>query len=155
MNANVSIYQDSVKDSSGILTSEPNEMGSLKIIIPNKLTQLSIKSSYICHVDDPMIDKENYYYPDISSDLKEGYDYSLTRMLMSSYNDGIHEPDPKKMFDSFPLLGLMLSRICKMNDNGELDGYTYNIRLNNMTERDLVIDNINMSFDREIFLVVR
>lgn len=58
MNANVSIYQDSVKDSSGILTSEPNEMGSLKIIIPNKLTQLSIKSSYICHVDDPMIDKE-------------------------------------------------------------------------------------------------
>lgn len=55
MNANVSIYQDSVKDSSGILTSEPNEMGSLKIIIPNKLTQLSIKSSYICHVDDPMI----------------------------------------------------------------------------------------------------
>lgn len=27
MNANVSIYQDSVKDSSGILTSESNEMG--------------------------------------------------------------------------------------------------------------------------------
>ena len=146
MNTNVDLFHDSTNNSNGILTSGSNEMGSLKIIMPDKLTQLSIKSSYICHVDDPMIDRGNYYYPDISSDLKEGYDYSLTRMLMSSYNDGIHEPDPKGLFDSFPLLGLMLSRICKMNDNGELDGYTYNIRLNNMTERDLVIDNINMSF---------
>ena len=32
MNANVSIYQDSVKDSSGILTSESNEIGSLAIL---------------------------------------------------------------------------------------------------------------------------
>lgn len=107
MNTNVDLFHDSTNNSNGILTSESNEMGSLKIIIPDKLTQLSIKSSYICHVDDPMIDRGNYYYPDISSDLKEGYDYSLTRMLMSSYNDGIHEPDPKGLFDSFPLLGLM------------------------------------------------
>lgn len=127
MNTNVDLFHDSTNNSNGILTSGSNEMGSLKIIMPDKLTQLSIKSSYICHVDDPMIDRGNYYYPDISSDLKEGYDYSLTRMLMSSYNDGIHEPDPKGLFDSFPLLGLMLSRICKMNDNGELDGYTYNV----------------------------
>lgn len=33
MNANVSIYQDSVKDSSGILTSESNEMGLSTILI--------------------------------------------------------------------------------------------------------------------------
>lgn len=37
MNANVSIYQDSVKDSSGILTSESNEIGSLKIIMPDNM----------------------------------------------------------------------------------------------------------------------
>lgn len=52
MNANVSIYQDSIKDSSGILTSESNEIGSLKIIMPDKLNQLTARSSYICHIDD-------------------------------------------------------------------------------------------------------
>lgn len=52
MNANVSIYQDSIRDSSGILTSESNEIGSLKIIMPDKLNQLTARSSYICHIDD-------------------------------------------------------------------------------------------------------
>lgn len=47
MNANVSIYQDSIKDSSGILTSESNEIGSLKIIMPDKLNQLTARSSKI------------------------------------------------------------------------------------------------------------
>ena len=61
MNANVSIYQDSVKDSSGILTSESNEIGSLKIIMPDKLNQLTARSSYICHIDDFVKGNKDYY----------------------------------------------------------------------------------------------
>lgn len=60
MNANVSIYQDSVKDSSGILTSESNEIGSLKIIMPDKLNQLTARSSYICHIDDFVKGNKDY-----------------------------------------------------------------------------------------------
>lgn len=63
MNTNVDLFHDSTNNSNGILTSESNEMGSLKIIIPDKLTQLSIKSSYICHVDDPMIDRGELLLP--------------------------------------------------------------------------------------------
>ena len=68
MNANVSIYQDSVKDSSGILTSESNEIGSLKIIMPDKLNQLAARSSYICHIDDFVKGNKDYYGFDIQSD---------------------------------------------------------------------------------------
>lgn len=68
MNANVSIYQDSVKDSSGILTSESNEIGSLKIIMPDKLNQLTARSSYICHIDDFVKGNKDYYGFDIQSD---------------------------------------------------------------------------------------
>lgn len=77
MNANVSIYQDSVKDSSGILTSESNEMGSLKIIMPDKLNQLTARSSYICHIDDFVKGDKDYYGFDIQSDREMEYDYEL------------------------------------------------------------------------------
>lgn len=46
MNANVSIYQDSVKDSSGILTSESNEMGLSTIFNYNGNNVAFIKTSY-------------------------------------------------------------------------------------------------------------
>lgn len=68
MNANVSIYQDSIRDSSGILTSESNEIGSLKIIMPDKLNQLTARSSYICHIDDFVKGNKDYYGFDIQSD---------------------------------------------------------------------------------------
>lgn len=72
MNANVSIYQDSVKDSSGILTSESNEIGSLKIIMPDKLNQLTARSSYICHIDDFVKGNKDYY----------GFDTEVSRRLL-------------------------------------------------------------------------
>ena len=68
MNANVSIYQDSVKGSSGILTSESNEIGSLKIIMPDKLNQLTARSSYICHLI-TKIYKDFVYLYDMSFDI--------------------------------------------------------------------------------------
>ena len=37
MNTNVDLFHDSTKNSSEILTSESNETGSLKIIMPDKL----------------------------------------------------------------------------------------------------------------------
>lgn len=77
MNANVSIYQDSIKDSSGILTSESNEIGSLKIIMPDKLNQLTARSSYICHIDDFVKGNKDYYGFDIQSDSEMEYDYEL------------------------------------------------------------------------------
>lgn len=46
MNANVSIYQDSVKDSSGILMSESNEMGLSTIFNYNGNNVAFIKTSY-------------------------------------------------------------------------------------------------------------
>ena len=46
MNANVSIYQDSVKDRSGILTSESNEMGLSTIFNYNGNNVAFIKTSY-------------------------------------------------------------------------------------------------------------
>lgn len=52
MNTNVDLFHDSTKNSSEILTSESNETGSLKIIMPDKLNQLTARSSYICHIDD-------------------------------------------------------------------------------------------------------
>lgn len=77
MNANVSIYQDSIRDSSGILTSESNEIGSLKIIMPDKLNQLTARSSYICHIDDFVKGNKDYYGFDIQSDSEMEYDYEL------------------------------------------------------------------------------
>lgn len=89
MNANVSIYQDSVKDSSGILTSESNEIGSLKIIMPDKLNQLTARSSYICHIDDFVKGNKDYYGFDIQSDIEMEYDLlnkSLRRKNNIPYN---------------------------------------------------------------------
>lgn len=47
MNTNVDLFHDSTNNSNGILTSESNEIGSLKIIMPDKLNQLAARSSYI------------------------------------------------------------------------------------------------------------
>lgn len=93
MNANVSIYQDSVKDSSGILTSESNEIGSLKIIMPDKLNQLTARSSYICHIDDFVKGNKDYYGFDIQSDREMEYDYELiiNKIKHINNNTGKHE----------------------------------------------------------------
>lgn len=85
MNANVSIYQDSIKDSSGILTSESNEIGSLKIIMPDKLNQLTARSSYICHIDDFVKGNKDYYGFDIQSDREMEYDYELIYCLHNKF----------------------------------------------------------------------
>lgn len=81
MNANVSIYQDSVKDSSGILTSESNEIGSLKIIMPDKLNQLTARSSYICHIDDFVKGNKDYY----GFDIQFFINYNLFTNLLHHY----------------------------------------------------------------------
>lgn len=65
MNTNVDLFHDSTNNSNGILTSESNEIGSLKIIMPDKLNQLTARSSYICHIDDFVKGNKDYYGFDI------------------------------------------------------------------------------------------
>lgn len=61
MNTNVDLFHDSTNNSNGILTSESNEIGSLKIIMPDKLNQLTARSSYICHVMKNIKFNKTYY----------------------------------------------------------------------------------------------
>lgn len=77
MNTNVDLFHDSTKNSSEILTSESNETGSLKIIMPDKLNQLTARSSYICRIDDFVKGNKDYYGFDIQSDSEMEYDYEL------------------------------------------------------------------------------
>lgn len=146
MNANVSIYQDSVKDSSGILTSESNEIGSLKIIMPDKLNQLTARSSYICHIDDFVKGNKDYYGFDIQSDREMEYDYELVINKIKHINNNTSKHEYISIFNNFPVLGFMLCQIANLNDLRILGGYRYSIRLKNISERDIVIDYINSIF---------
>lgn len=146
MNANVSIYQDSVKDSSGILTSESNEIGSLKIIMPDKLNQLTARSSYICHIDDFVKGNKDYYGFDIQSDSEMEYDYELIINKIRHINNNTGKHEYISIFNNFPVLGFMLCQIANLNDLRILGGYRYSIRLKNISERDIVIDYINSIF---------
>lgn len=146
MNANVSIYQDSVKDSSGILTSESNEIGSLKIIMPDKLNQLTARSSYICHIDDFVKGNKDYYGFDIQSDREMEYDYELIINKIKHINNNTGKHEYISIFNNFPVLGFMLCQIANLNDLRILGGYRYSIRLKNISERDIVIDYINSIF---------
>ena len=101
MNANVSIYQDSVKDSSGILTSESNEIGSLKIIMPDKLNQLTARSSYICHIDDFVKGNKDYYGFDIQSDREMEYDYELIINKIKHVNNNTGKYEHISIFNDF------------------------------------------------------
>ena len=103
MNANVSIYQDSVKDSSGILTSESNEIGSLKIIMPDKLNQLTARSSYICHIDDFVKGNKDYYGFDIQSDREMEYDYELIINKIKHINNNTGKHEYISIFNNFPV----------------------------------------------------
>lgn len=116
MNANVSIYQDSVKDSSGILTSESNEIGSLKIIMPDKLNQLTARSSYICHIDDFVKGNKDYYGFDIQSDREMEYDYELIINKIKHINNNTGKHEYISIFNNFPVLGFMLCQIANLND---------------------------------------
>lgn len=107
MNANVSIYQDSVKDSSGILTSESNEIGSLKIIMPDKLNQLTARSSYICHIDDFVKGNKDYYGFDIQSDREMEYDYEL---IINKIKHKMDLHNNRRIGDCHPIL-LLLSAL--------------------------------------------
>lgn len=146
MNANVSIYQDSIKDSSGILTSESNEIGSLKIIMPDKLNQLTARSSYICHIDDFVKGNKDYYGFDIQSDREMEYDYELIINKIKHINNNTGKHEYISIFNNFPVLGFMLCQIANLNDLRILGGYRYSIRLKNISERDIVIDYINSIF---------
>lgn len=110
MNANVSIYQDSVKDSSGILTSESNEIGSLKIIMPDKLNQLTARSSYICHIDDFVKGNKDYYGFDIQSDREMEYDYELIINKIKHINKHLTSKVVKILTKPHFLLMLFLRR---------------------------------------------
>lgn len=123
MNANVSIYQDSVKDSSGILTSESNEIGSLKIIMPDKLNQLTARSSYICHIDDFVKGNKDYYGFDIQSDREMEYDYELIINKIKHINNNTGKHEYISIFNNFPILGFMLCQIANLNDLRILGGY--------------------------------
>lgn len=120
MNANVSIYQDSVKDSSGILTSESNEIGSLKIIMPDKLNQLTARSSYICHIDDFVKGNKDYYGFDIQSDREMEYDYELVINKIKHINNNTSKHEYISIFNNFPVLGFMLCQIANLNDLRQL-----------------------------------
>lgn len=146
MNANVSIYQDSIRDSSGILTSESNEIGSLKIIMPDKLNQLTARSSYICHIDDFVKGNKDYYGFDIQSDSEMEYDYELIINKIKHINNNTGKHEYISIFNNFPVLGFMLCQIANLNDLRILGGYRYSIRLKNISERDIVIDYINSIF---------
>ena len=92
MNANVDLFHDSTKNSSEILTSESNEIGSLKIIMPDKLNQLTARSSYICHIDDFVKGNKDYYGFDINKNLDSGYQEIIdTFDLTQEYNSDIQD----------------------------------------------------------------
>ena len=146
MNTNVDLFHDSTKNSSEILTSESNETGSLKIIMPDKLNQLTARSSYICHIDDFVKGNKDYYGFDIQSDSEMEYDYELIINKIKHINNNTGKHEYISIFNNFPVLGFMLCQIANLNDLRILGGYRYSIRLKNISERDIVIDYINSIF---------
>ena len=146
MNTNVDLFHDSTKNSSEILTSESNEIGSLKIIMPDKLNQLTARSSYICHIDDFVKGNKDYYGFDIQSDSEMEYDYELIINKIKHINNNTGKHEYISIFNNFPVLGFMLCQIANLNDLRILGGYRYSIRLKNISERDIVIDYINSIF---------
>lgn len=146
MNTNVDLFHDSTKNSSEILTSESNETGSLKIIMPDKLNQLTARSSYICHIDDFVKGNKDYYGFDIQSDSEMEYDYELIINKIKHINNNTGKYEYISIFNNFPVLGFMLCQIANLNDLRILGGYRYSIRLKNISERDIVIDYINSIF---------
>lgn len=146
MNTNVDLFHDSTKNSSEILTSESNETGSLKIIMPDKLNQLTPRSSYICHIDDFVKGNKDYYGFDIQSDSEMEYDYELIINKIKHINNNTGKYEYISIFNNFPVLGFMLCQIANLNDLRILGGYRYSIRLKNISERDIVIDYINRIF---------
>lgn len=146
MNTNVDLFHDSTNNSNGILTSESNEIGSLKIIMPDKLNQLTARSSYICHIDDFVKGNKDYYGFDIQSDSEMEYDYELIINKIKHINNNTGKHEYISIFNNFPVLGFMLCQIANLNDLRILGGYRYSIRLKNISERDIVIDYINSIF---------
>jgi len=146
MNTNVDLFHDSTNNSNGILTSESNEIGSLKIIMPDKLNQLTARSSYICHIDDFVKGNKDYYGFDIQSDREMEYDYELIINKIKHINNNTGKHEYISIFNNFPVLGFMLCQIANLNDLRILGGYRYSIRLKNISERDIVIDYINSIF---------
>lgn len=146
MNTNVDLFHDSTKNSSEILTSESNETGSLKIIMPDKLNQLTARSSYICHIDDFVKGNKDYYGFDIQFDSEMEYDYELIINKIKHINNNTGKHEYISIFNNFPVLGFMLCQIANLNDLRILGGYRYSIRLKNISERDIVIDYINSIF---------
>lgn len=146
MNTNVDLFHDSTNNSNGILTSESNEIGSLKIIMPDKLNQLAARSSYICHIDDFVKGNKDYYGFDIQSDREMEYDYELIINKIKHVNNNTGKYEHISIFNDFPVLGFMLCQIANLNDLRILGGYRYSIRLKNISERDIVIDYINSIF---------
>ena len=146
MNTNVDLFHDSTNNSNGILTSESNETGSLKIIMPDKLNQLTARSSYICHIDDFVKGNKDYYGFDIQSDGEMEYDYELIINKIKHINNNTGKYEYISIFNNFPVLGFMLCQIANLNDLRILGGYRYSIRLKNISERDIVIDYINRIF---------
>lgn len=146
MNTNVDLFHDSTNNSNGILTSESNEIGSLKIIMPDKLNQLTARSSYICHIDDFVKGNKDYYGFDIQSDREMEYDYELIINKIKHINNNAGKHEYISIFNNFPVLGFMLCQIANLNDLRILGGYRYSIRLKNISERDIVIDYINSIF---------
>ena len=146
MNTNVDLFHDSTNNSNGILTSESNEIGSLKIIMPDKLNQLTARSSYICHIDDFVKWNKDYYGFDIQSDREMEYDYELIINKIKHINNNTGKHEYISIFNNFPVLGFMLCQIANLNDLRILGGYRYSIRLKNISERDIVIDYINSIF---------
>lgn len=146
MNTNVDLFHDSTNNSNGILTSESNEIGSLKIIMPDKLNQLTARSSHICHIDDFVKGNKDYYGFDIQSDREMEYDYELIINKIKHINNNTGKHEYISIFNNFPVLGFMLCQIANLNDLRILGGYRYSIRLKNISERDIVIDYINSIF---------
>lgn len=146
MNTNVDLFHDSTNNSNGILTSESNEIGPLKIIMPDKLNQLTARSSYICHIDDFVKGNKDYYGFDIQSDREMEYDYELIINKIKHINNNTGKHEYISIFNNFPVLGFMLCQIANLNDLRILGGYRYSIRLKNISERDIVIDYINSIF---------
>ena len=146
MNTNVDLFHDSTNNSNGILTSESNEIGSLKIIMPFLLNQLKARSTYICHIDDFVKGNKDYYGFDIQSDREMEYDYELIINKIKHINNNTGKHEYISIFNNFPVLGFMLCQIANLNDLRILGGYRYSIRLKNISERDIVIDYINSIF---------
>lgn len=129
MNTNVDLFHDSTNNSNGILTSESNEIGSLKIIMPDKLNQLAARSSYICHIDDFVKGNKDYYGFDIQSDREMEYDYELIINKIKHVNNNTGK------YEHISILG-----------SGNIDGYIKIGKTNNIDKRENTIRTGNIDF---------